>query len=76
MEPLFMKPIYKDYIWGGARLKEYLKKDILTDTAAESWEISTNESGLSYIKNMRYYTKRIIPRRYQKRRNIWYKNEV
>lgn len=46
-EPLFMEPIYKDYIWGGTRLKEYLKKDIKTDTAAESWEISTNDAGLS-----------------------------
>lgn len=46
-EPLFMKPIYKDYIWGGTRLKEYLKKDIKTDTVAESWEMSTNEAGLS-----------------------------
>lgn len=53
MEPLFMSPIYKDYIWGGTRLKEYLGKDILTDTAAESWEISTNDAGISSIKNLR-----------------------
>lgn len=49
-EPLFMEPIYKDYIWGGTRLKEYLKKDIKTDTAAESWEMSTNDAGLSKIQ--------------------------
>lgn len=49
-EPLFMEPIYKDYIWGGTRLKEYLKKDIKTDTAAESWEVSTNDAGLSKIQ--------------------------
>lgn len=53
MEPLFMTPIYKDYIWGGNRLKEYLKKDILTDTAAESWEISTNDAGISSIRYLR-----------------------
>ncbi len=50
-EPLFMRPIYKEYIWGGTRLKEYLGKDIKTDTAAESWEISTNSAGLSMIQN-------------------------
>lgn len=49
-EPLFMEPIYKDYIWGGTRLKEYLKKDIKTETAAESWEMSTNDAGLSKIQ--------------------------
>lgn len=49
-EPLFMEPIYKDYIWGGTRLKEYLKKDVETDTVAESWEISTNDAGLSKIQ--------------------------
>lgn len=51
MEPLFMEPIYKEYIWGGTRLKEYLGKGIETQMAAESWEISTNEAGLSKIKN-------------------------
>lgn len=49
---LFFEPVYKDYIWGGTRLKEYFGKDIQTKTAAESWEISTNEDGLSKIKNM------------------------
>lgn len=51
MEILFFKPVYKDYIWGGTRLKEYFGKEVLTPTAAESWEISTNEDGLSRIMN-------------------------
>lgn len=50
MEILFFEPVYKDYIWGGTRLKEYFNKNIETPTAAESWEISTNEAGLSKIK--------------------------
>ena len=51
MEILFFEPVYKDYIWGGTRLKEYFNKDIVTPTAAESWEVSTNEAGLSKIAN-------------------------
>ena len=51
MEILFFDPIYKDYIWGGSRLKEYFEKNVQTETVAESWEISTNEDGLSKIKN-------------------------
>lgn len=30
MEILFFKPVYKDYIWGGTRLKEYFGKEIST----------------------------------------------
>jgi len=51
MEILFFKPVYKDYIWGGTRLKDCFNKDIQTPTAAESLEISTNEVGLSKIAN-------------------------
>lgn len=51
MDILFFEPVYKDYIWGGTRLKSYFGKDIETETAAESWEISTNEAGISKIAN-------------------------
>ena len=58
MEPIFLKPVYKDYIWGGTRLKSFLQKeDITTPTVAESWEISTNENGKSRIKNGEYVDK-------------------
>lgn len=50
MEPLFMIPTYKDYIWGGTKLKDYLGKETPFETVAESWEISTNEAGLSKVK--------------------------
>lgn len=51
MEVLFLEPVYKDYIWGGAKLKEYFGKETTTDITAESWEISTNADGISKIKN-------------------------
>ena len=50
MEILFFEPVYKDYIWGGVRLKEYFKKQVQTPIVAESWEISTNDAGLSKIQ--------------------------
>lgn len=52
MEILFFEPVYKDYIWGGTRLKDYFGKDIKTPTTAESWEVSTNDAGLSKISNL------------------------
>lgn len=51
MEVLFLEPVYKDYIWGGTKLKEYFGKETTTDITAESWEISTNADGISKIKN-------------------------
>lgn len=55
LEPIFLQPVYKDYIWGGTRLKDCLnKKNITTPTVAESWEISTNENGKSTIAQGEY----------------------
>lgn len=49
---IFTEPIYKDYIWGGIRLKEYFHRNIKIAKVAESWEISTNKDGESKIRNM------------------------
>lgn len=50
MEPLFMIPIYKDYIWGGTKLKDYLQKEVPFETVAEAWEVSTNVAGVSEVE--------------------------
>ncbi len=48
--PMKMQPVYKNYIWGGNRLKQFNK---INDSAniAESWEISCNSSGLTTVSN-------------------------
>ncbi len=49
MKPLKLTPTYKDYIWGGTKLKtEYGKKTDITPVA-ESWELSCHKDGLSTI---------------------------
>ena len=50
-EPIFLNPIFKDYIWGGKRLKEKFNKNTPYDITAESWEVSANGNGESIIKN-------------------------
>lgn len=56
MQPIFLNPIYKDYIWGGTRLKEeYNKVNTDKEIVAETWEISTNKNGKSLIKNKDEY---------------------
>ena len=50
--PLKFKPILKETIWGGTRLKEVLGKDTGTmKNVAESWEISAVQGNISVVEN-------------------------
>lgn len=49
--PLKFKPILKDKIWGGKKLKELLNKKEASDECGESWEISGVEGNYSVIEN-------------------------
>ena len=51
MDIIFLKPVYKDYIWGGTRLKKEFNKNTPYEKTAESWEVSTNKNGKSIIIN-------------------------
>lgn len=54
-EPIFLQPEFKDYLWGGQKLKKIFHKQVKNEECtAESWEISTNENGESIIKNGEY----------------------
>jgi len=48
--PLRFKPILKDKIWGGARLRDLLGKEA-SDRAGESWEISGVQDNISVVEN-------------------------
>lgn len=49
--PLVFKPILKDRIWGGTKLKSQLDKEIPSATTGESWEISTVSGAISVVAN-------------------------
>lgn len=49
--PLQFKPIFKERIWGGTKLKTYLNKPISSEITGESWEISTVDNDVSIIAN-------------------------
>lgn len=49
MQPILLSPAFKDYLWGGTKLKtQYGKKSDL-DIVAESWELSTHKDGQSIV---------------------------
>lgn len=47
-KPFLLKPVCKDYIWGGDRLREFGKISD-AEKIAESWELSTHPDGESVI---------------------------
>lgn len=53
-QPVLLTPAFKDYLWGGTRLRtEYGKKCDL-DRIAESWELSAHKDGQSIVASGEY----------------------
>lgn len=44
-----LTPVYRDYLWGGTRLKDLYSKKCDYDIIAESWELSAHENGQSIV---------------------------
>ena len=51
MEPLKFNGVYKDYIWGGTRMKEKFGINSDISPLAESWVLSCHPDGESIISN-------------------------
>lgn len=49
MLPFQLTPAYKDYLWGGTKLKEEFHKQTDLERVAESWELSAHPDGESII---------------------------
>ena len=54
MSIIKLKPAFKDYIWGGTRLRDDFGKDCDYDKVAESWELSCHKDGPSVVDNGEY----------------------
>ncbi len=52
--PLLLKPVVKDYIWGGDRLIKEYGLDAPTDIAAEGWMLSCHKDGTNIVINGEY----------------------
>ncbi len=55
--PIRFEPIYKNYIWGGERLRKKYHRKSSGDTIAESWEIVDRENEQSIVINGEYQKK-------------------
>lgn len=54
MYPIKLKPAFKDYLWGGTRLRDDFGKDCDFDKIAESWELSCHKDGNSVVADGEY----------------------
>lgn len=52
--PVKLLPAYKDYLWGGEKLKTYFNKNTDLTPLAESWELSTHKDGQSIVASGEY----------------------
>ena len=49
LNPVKLTPAFKDYLWGGVRLKTEFNKNCDLDRVAESWELSAHKDGQSIV---------------------------
>lgn len=53
-------PAYKDYLWGGTKLKEQYGKESDLEIVAESWELSTHPDGPSIVATGEFEGKTLL----------------
>ncbi|MEG2669914.1 MAG: type I phosphomannose isomerase catalytic subunit, partial [Oscillospiraceae bacterium] len=51
MQPIKLSPVFKDYLWGGTKLKTDFGKVSDLSKVAESWELSTHKDGQSIVSS-------------------------
>ncbi|WP_165971066.1 mannose-6-phosphate isomerase, class I [Peribacillus frigoritolerans] len=54
VQPLFLKPVFKERIWGGTALQTEFDYDIPNNKTGECWAISAHPNGPSIIENGPY----------------------
>jgi mannose-6-phosphate isomerase len=52
--PLLLKPVIKDYLWGGTRLKTEFGFETDKEIAAEGWMLSCHKDGTNTVENGAY----------------------
>ena len=59
-QPLFLKPVFQERIWGGTALKDNFGYEIPSDHTGECWAISGHPNGPSIVENGAYAGKSLI----------------
>ncbi len=57
MEILKLNPVFKDYIWGGTRLRDEFKMKTDINPVAEGWMLACHKDGMNTIDSGKYNNK-------------------
>lgn len=49
LRPVLLRPVYKDYLWGGGRIARVFGRAGAPEPCAESWECSAHPDGMSVV---------------------------
>lgn len=74
MKPIFLKPTFKERIWGGDRLKTEFGFNIPSDHIGEAWVISAHPNGVSTITYPDYHLNKGLDELYRERSHLFGKN--
>lgn len=74
MNVLKLAPAFKDYLWGGTKLKSEYDKKCDLDKVAESWELSNHPDGSSIVVNGEYQGKTFIEYLEKEGKKVWGEN--
>jgi len=69
-QPLFLKPIFQERIWGGTRLRDVYGYDIPSEQTGECWAISAHPNGQSVVINGEH-TGKTLGELWQHRRELF-----
>ena len=59
MQPLFLKPVFQERIWGGTALRDEFGYEIPSEKTGECWAISAHPNGPSIVENGPHAGKRL-----------------
>ncbi|MBH8602458.1 mannose-6-phosphate isomerase, class I [Thermoactinomyces sp. CICC 23799] len=59
LEPLFLKPVFQERLWGGRRLQEQFHYPVPFEKTGECWAISAHPHGRCLVKNGPYQGKNL-----------------
>ena len=54
MDILKLSPVFKDYIWGGTRLRDDFKMKTDIDPVAEGWMLACHKDGMNTVDGGEY----------------------
>ena len=73
MQPLFLRPVFKEMIWGGSALRELFNYDIPSDKTGECWAISAHKNGDCVVetRNESVYSGKTLSELWKDHKELW-----